>query len=277
MNNMSMMPNDDEQKRLELEKALTHINQTPPTDYSFYKDVSAEDRAKLADAVMKQQSSGGNMIASGAAGLGDAIANSYGGKNTTFQKDVRAGAQKRADQVLSNFDTQRGQKMQDYQANTQLAEQDPNSPLSQQTRDFFIQQGIQVPSGMNYTQLKTLAPSIADLSKGKWEQAFRQSQLDSQNAIAEQSAKDRELQLDIQRQGMENQAAAQRQAAGDRADDNKKANLDSLNKMPWYSRAMHSDEADMYKKGAGLDMAPMSFDDKEKEQRYQEWKAKQGR
>lgn len=279
MNNMSMMPDDENQMPPELSKLLTTINTTPPTDYSFYKDISAEDRAKLAQDIMAKQRSGANLAASALGGIGDAISNSFGGKNTSFQKDIKADMQAKGAQELNNFDTQRAQKMQDFQANTTGLEQDPSSPLSKQGRDFFISNGVQVPSGMNFSQLKTLAPAMADIVKGKWEQSFRDAQLASQNSIAEQAAKDRGLQIQIQQGQAKRQEDKDMVDASEKAKDQKMHALEARSKVGWTDRIFNPEVQQALDQEAGL--APTkpllkAFDD-EKEKRYQAWKAKQGR
>lgn len=212
-----------------LGEILKGASSTPPTDYSFYKNISAEDRAKLAADLMAKQHSGGNAIASGIAGIGDAISNSYGGKNTAFQKGVEDKAQKTTDQTLSNFDTQRGQKMQDFTADTQMQESDPNSPMSIQMRDFFKSNGVEVPSGMSATHLSKLAPAMADLVKSKYEQSFKESQLSAQNNQnnASNSMREREI---------TRQEALDAAATASKGDAKRMEAAEGLQKRPWYQK-----------------------------------------
>lgn len=244
------------------------MQSTPPTDYSFYKNISAEDRAALAQQLLQQQHSGGNLVAQGISGIGDAIANSYGGQHTTYQKNAVDVAKEAAAQKLSNFDTQRGQKMQDFQGNISMQENDPNSPLSKQGRDFFTQNGVQTPSGMSFAQLKTLAPSMADLVKGKWENSFKEASLaaqQQQNATANQLHED-----ELKRQEKSDAVTAQ-----DKGEEIKKQNLEELGKHGVIWKQFHPTEAGALEQGAGLGQNSLAFSDKDKEAKYQAWKAKQ--
>lgn len=160
---------EDQLPESSLASVLTNINQIPPTDYSMYKDITAEDRANLAQQLMKQQHSGGNLVASGLAGLGDAISNSYGGKNTTFQKDVMAGAEQNTKDRLGALDTQRTQKMQDV-------ENDPNHPMAKSMRDTLKAAGLNVPSGMPVSVMLKIAGPLGDFALKQATQAIQQQQ-----------------------------------------------------------------------------------------------------
>jgi len=155
---------------------MTNLNQTPGTNYDFYKDMSADDRLALQKQLMANRQSTGNLIASGAAGLGDAIANSFGGKNTTFQKDLTSQEDKMDQNALQGVDTARTQKMQDFQANLEMAGNDPNSPLSQSARQMMKAAGINVASGLPYSVVAKLAPAIGEL-------ALKQATLAQQGAF----------------------------------------------------------------------------------------------
>jgi hypothetical protein len=135
------------------------LAQAPDTDYNFFKDLSAGDRAAMQQKLMAQQNSPGSLIAQGAAGLGDAISNSFGGKNTSFQKDVMANNEAQQAKQLGAFDTQRTQKMQDMNANMEMQANDPKSPLSTSMRAIAKSQGVPVPSGMPASMMvKVLGP-----------------------------------------------------------------------------------------------------------------------
>ncbi len=133
-----------------MSETATAVNQAPDTDYSFFKNLSADDRAALQQRLIDQQNSTGSMVSRGIAGLGDAISNSYGGKNTTFQKDVMANNELQQKKQLEGFDTQRQQKLQDMQATVEMQKNDPNSPLSAAFRDTLYKlTGQKLPSGMS--------------------------------------------------------------------------------------------------------------------------------
>lgn len=263
----------DENKFPELGAILKTVQSTPPTDYSFYKNMTAEDRAALAQKLMEQQHGGMNAVASGLAGVGDAISNSYGDKNTSFQKDAEAKAAATGAQQLSDFDTLRSQKMQDFQGNQMAQEGDPMSSLSQQGRDFFKANGVQVPSGMNFQQLKTLAPSMADLVKGKWEQSFRDAQL-AQGAAQNQASND------LRSQEIRRQEASDASDVAMKEEAKKMEAAEGLQKRPWYQKGVElippfkSDATKLMENT--LNGGSVGFDE-DKEARYQAWKAKQGR
>lgn len=174
---------------------MTAINQAPSTDPSIYQGMTAEDRAALQQQLMAKQNSGAGLVAQGVAGLGDAISNSFGGKNTSFQKDMMANNELQQKKQVDAMDTERTQKAQDYQMAIAQQENDPNSSLSQQGRALFQQMGIPVPSGMGFTQLKALSPQVADLVKGKWEQQNHQDMLAQTRAYQAEEEKNREAQL----------------------------------------------------------------------------------
>jgi hypothetical protein len=140
------------------------MNQTPPTDYNFYKDISSEDRAKLYQQLTQQQKSPGSMIASGLGGLGDAIARSYGGQNTNYQKDIMANQQAQKEGALGALDTQRQQKMQDLQGQMAMQKADPKSPVSQGYRQIFKQiTGKQPGSNMSAAMIEATFPEYAKI------------------------------------------------------------------------------------------------------------------
>jgi hypothetical protein len=140
------------------------LHKTPDTNYDFYKNMSAEDRAALLQKLTQQQHSGGNLLASGAAGLGDAIARSFGHQHTDYQKSVEEGAQKAKDEAVAGLDTQRTQKLQDVQANQQAELDDPNSRFSQVMRQTFKSAGINVPSGMPGSIMMKIAPDLGNFA-----------------------------------------------------------------------------------------------------------------
>jgi hypothetical protein len=173
----------------QLSDTVTSLNKAPDTNYDFYKDLSSEDRQALQQKLIQQQTSAPNMIASGAAGIGDAISNSFGGKNTSFQKDLTANNQATQDRALAGFDTARAQKMQDMQGNQEMMMNDPKSPLSTSMRAILKTQGVNVPSGMNAAlAMKALGP-LGEL-------AMKQATLQQQRDLQQQS-------INIAKQGQE--------------------------------------------------------------------------
>jgi hypothetical protein len=148
------------------------LNQTPPTDYNFYKDISAEDRAKLYQQMTQNQKSVPNMLASAAGGIGDAIARSYGGQNTNYQQGIMANQEAQKQGALGAMDTQRQQRMQDVQAKMAMQESDPKSPYSQGLRQFLGQiTGKAVPSGMSAGMIKGLFPDYVKVFEAKTQAA----------------------------------------------------------------------------------------------------------
>ena len=147
-----------------IQQILQKLQQTPNTNYDFYKNMNAGDRAALLQKLTAQQHSGGNLAASAAGGLGDAIARSYGHQNTNYQNDIEAKAQSVKEQAIGAMDTERAQKMQDMSANMALQENDPTSPYSSGMRQFVTSfTGKQVPSGVSASMLKANFGDIAKI------------------------------------------------------------------------------------------------------------------
>jgi len=140
------------------------LSQTPNTNYDFYKNLSADDRMKLFQKLQAQKGSAGNLIAQGAAGIGDAIARSYGGQNTNFQDKTRDIQQSAQDAQLGAFDAERQQKLQDLQANMEAQMTDPNSPMSQSMRKTLKSAGLNVPSGMPGKVMVQIAGPLGELA-----------------------------------------------------------------------------------------------------------------
>lgn len=137
---------------------------TPPTNYDFYKNMGAEERAALQQQLAQRQAGGGQAAISGLAGIGDAISNSFGKGGAQFQKGVIEQGQNATNQQLNAFDTQRQQKLQDMQGSQEMQMNDPNHPFAQGMREILKSQGINVPSGMNAAlMLKVLGP-LGELS-----------------------------------------------------------------------------------------------------------------
>jgi len=134
------------------------------TPGNIYQGITADDRARVYQNLLAQKSSPGNMVASGAAGLGDAITRSFGGgQNNNFQTNLRENQEKNVQNVVGGMDTQRQQKMQDLQANIAVQESDPKSPYSVGMRQFLSQlTGKQFPSGISASMMKSF---FADYAK----------------------------------------------------------------------------------------------------------------
>lgn len=247
---------------------LKNLSSTPPTDYNFYKNISSEDRQKLYDQLNQQRGSLPNMAASALGGIGDAIARSYGGQNTDFQKNVQAGVDKNISDRLAAFDTQRAQKLQDIQAPQEAMMQDPNSPLSQSLRETAKAAGLQVPSGMSASLLVKVIPGFGDL-------ANKQTQLMIQRQQAAETNRHNQADEAHQKAALKQQEEQSAITAAEKEADNKRQNLEILGKQGIVNSLFHPEVTKAAKEGAGL--SPMAFKDADKEKRYQEWKSKQGR
>ncbi len=257
----------------DLGQLLSTMNQTPPTNYDFYKDIGAEDRAKLAQHLMQQKASPSGMVASGLAGLGDAISNSYGGKNTSFQKDLGARNDQADAAQLGAFDTHRAQRAQDAQGNQDAMLMDPNSPISQSMRQAAMSAGLQVPSGMPASILMKVIPGFGDL-------AIKQSTAMTQQGQAAESVRHNKAMEGLSGAGQEQDA--QEKEATRKADAVKTlSHRGPLQRIQDSVPFLRSPETDELKKQAGITTSEPNmanaFEDQDKERRYQEWKAKQGR
>lgn len=231
-----------------LSDALTSINQTPPTNYDFYKTIGAEDRAKLYQQILSQQHSGGNLVASGLAGVGDAISNSFGGKNTTFQKGVEEGAATNAANQIGAVDTQRTQRLQDMQGSQMAMENDPNHPMAHAMRETFKSAGLNVPSGMPISVMMKIAPAIGDL-------AIKQSTAATQAGAAAENVRHNRV--------AEGQAATNQSADETEKSKTRKANAaEGLQKRPWYQKGAELIPA--FESDATKEMKTQLHDDEEK-------------
>lgn len=166
-----------------MDDVMTSLNQTPPTNYDFYKDISSDDRAKLYQQLLQKQHTGaGNVVASGLAGLGDAISNSFGGQHNTYQKNVMDNAAANTNAQIGAMDTQRTQKLQDLQGNQEAMLSDPNSPISMSLREAANSMGLKVASGMPASVLIKVVPGFGDL-------ANKQSMMSIQKGQADEAAR----------------------------------------------------------------------------------------
>lgn len=140
------------------------MNQTPDTNYDFYKDVGSDQRAALYQQLLDKQNSGGNLMAQAAGGIGDAISNSFGGQHNNFQNEAAGIAAKNTENRIGQVDTQRAQKLQDMQGNQEMMMNDPKGPFAEGMRAILKSQGVPIPSGMSAAiMLKALGP-LGELS-----------------------------------------------------------------------------------------------------------------
>ena len=147
-----------------LTQAAQNLQTTPGTSPDIYNGVTADQRAALYKQLLSQQASPGNLVASGVAGLGDAVARSFGGQNTDYQQRVRDIQQKNIEQRIGGADTQRQQRLQDLQANITQQENDSKSAYSSGLRQFYGQMtGKVVPSNVTAAMLKMLSGDIAKI------------------------------------------------------------------------------------------------------------------
>jgi hypothetical protein len=163
-----------------ISNVMQNLNQTPNTNYDFYKDIGADQRAALYKQLLEKQTSGGNMLAQGIGGIGDAIANSYGGQHTNFQNEARDIAAKNTENRIGAVDTQRQQRMQDMQGNMEMQMNDPNSPMSQSMRKTLMAAGLQVPSGMPANIMLKISGPLGEF-------ALKQATLGVQTQVANQN------------------------------------------------------------------------------------------
>lgn len=143
-----------------LNQASQTAQQGSPTDYNFYKNMSAEDRNALYQKLTQQQHTGG-AIAAGVGGIGDAITNSFGRGNQHTQQQIMQNTEASKQGQLGAMDTQREQKMQDLQARMTMASSDPASPVSNAYRQMGkIITGKTFPSGVSAAQIDKFMPLI---------------------------------------------------------------------------------------------------------------------
>jgi hypothetical protein len=144
-----------------ISQAMHNLNNTAPTPPDIYKGISAEDRANLMNQLLAQKSSPGMLAASGAAGLGDAISNSFGKGGQNAQGNLAAKANQNIEQRAGIIDTQRAQKMQDITAKMMVMKSDPSSSMSTIARQMYKQMtGKTAPSGVSAAQIESLNPLI---------------------------------------------------------------------------------------------------------------------
>lgn len=260
-----------------LNEVAASLNQTPDTNYDFYKELDADQRKALYDQISQRQRGPGAMISQGLAGVGDAISNSYGGQKNTFQKDVMANQKAQGDAELGAFDTQRSQRMGDASANTEMANNDPKSPLSKSMQEILRSKGIQVPSGMSAGMLIKIMGPLGDMAAKEASQILAGAQLKEtkdQNAFSRNLATDK-LAAD--------QAAAAA-AAKDKESQNRFDAAKGLNNRStlakvgdFFSKSDATKEMENQLGTPAEAPSALSYQDPDKEARYQAWKASQGK
>jgi len=118
----------------------------------------------LSQKLLAQQNSGGMLAAKGIAGLGDAIANSFGKGGANALGNIQQMNKDQTAAQLESVDTGRAQKMQDLQASVAMQENDPQSPYSSGMRQFVTSvTGKQVPSGVSAAMLRSAFGDIAKI------------------------------------------------------------------------------------------------------------------
>lgn len=224
-----------------LDQTMQNLNQTPATNYDFYKDISAEDRARLYKQLTTQQNGPGMLAAQGVGGVGDAITNSFGHGGSTAQNDIVAQAQKNKEDQLGAMDTQRSQRMTDMQGNQEMMMNDPNHPISQAMRSMLQGQGINVPSGMNANlMMKALGP-LGELAMKQatlaQTAAHNKTEEDIQRQIANQTGTHQKAEENAARNTLDLQTKKTKQEA-ETADEAKRLEAaKGLQGRPWYQKA----------------------------------------
>jgi hypothetical protein len=247
---------------------VSSLNSTPDTNYNFYGNVDADKRAALYKQLLDQQRSPGNMMAQAAGGIGDAISNSFGGQHNKFQDEARGIAEQNTTNRIGAMDTQRGQKLQDMQGNQEMMMNDPNSPLSVALRDAANKQlGMKVGSQMPASALLKVFPAFGQLAE-------KQQAMGIQQQIANQTGTHQKVEENIAKEN-----------TGIKANEEKRAALKDT-ASHYLTHPVNAYKASGELGNMGLEdggMAPAAPQSQpsgwapDKEARYQEWKASQGR
>jgi hypothetical protein len=146
------------------------LNKAPDTNYDFYGNTGADQRAALYKQLLDQQRSPGNLIAQGIGGIGDAFS-TLGGKSTNFQDQAQGIAAKNTENRIGSMDTQRQQKMQDMNANIEMQMNDPHSRIAKSMQATLKSAGLNVPAGMPPSVMLKVAGPLGELS-------FKQAQIE---------------------------------------------------------------------------------------------------
>lgn len=249
----------------QLSDVTSTLNKTPDTNYDFYGPLAADKRNALYQQLLEKQNGGGNMIAQGVAGLGDAISNSFGGQHNSFQNDTQNIAAKNTENRIGAFDTQRGQKLQDMQGSQEMMMSDPKHPYAQGLRSVLHSKGIAAPSGMSASLLLKIFPSLGEMAL--------------KEATLAQGANQFNTSAGIRRDELSRQKSKDAEDTAARSAEEKRKNIEGLGKQGIIDQFMHPEVTAELKRGAGLSTpAPTAaFSDPQKEAKYQAWKSSQGR
>lgn len=158
-------PMPTSQQPPDMSSVLQTASQSPSTNYSDVPDLSAEKRLALAKSILAKQQSGGNAAITGLAGLGDAIARSYGhDKEANATGNVQKIEEGQNQKALEAVDTGREQKLQDFQKHVAMSKEDPTSNISHAMRGYLKGLGINVPSGMNASMMEKIMGPMGELA-----------------------------------------------------------------------------------------------------------------
>jgi hypothetical protein len=209
-----------------LSDTTSALNQTPDTNYDFYKGIGENERKALYDKLTQQQQGPGSMIAQGLGGLGDAISNSFGGQHNTYMKDIQGRQDLHKQQALDAFDTSRTNRLQGMQGNQEMMMNDPKSPLSLGMQKILRGKGINVPSGMNANVLLKVTGPLGEM-------AMKEATLGVQQQIADQNKTN---------QVTERQQAGEKMKidAADKQIGRKEEAAKGLQGRPWYQKGFEA-------------------------------------
>lgn len=177
-----------------LNAVASSLNTIPDTNYDFYGSVGDDERKALYDSLQAQARSPQAVVAQGLGGIGDAIANSFGGQNRSFQKDIMAMQEGDRAGQLQAFDTQRAQKREGMQASQDMMMNDPNSPTAQSLRKVLKSKGINAPSGMSASVLMRIMGPLGEMAMKEATLGIQGAQLEEtreQNAFNRGLAQDK--------------------------------------------------------------------------------------
>lgn len=172
----------DADQSASLQAITAALSKTPDTNPNIYQGMTADDRLALQKQLMSKMSSGGNLIAQGLGGIGDAVSNSFGGKNTNFQQNIMKNNQQQMENSLNAVDTARAQRLQDVQGNQQAQLSDPNSAMSQSMRKTLQSAGLKVPSGMSGDIMLKVAGPLGELAMKQATLGLQQQQVNNTTA-----------------------------------------------------------------------------------------------
>lgn len=171
-------------------QAIMALKSAPDTNPNIYQGMTADDRLRLQQQLMSKMNSGGNLVAQGLGGIGDAVSNSFGGKNTHFQQDIMKNNQQQMDNSLAGIDTARAGRLQDIQGNQAAQMADPNGAIAQSMRKTLQSAGLKVPSGMSPEVMLKVAGPLGELALKQAQMAIQQQQVNATQANAQASRRE---------------------------------------------------------------------------------------